>query len=131
LLTGKFPSPDDVPEGRARTRHFSSERPGTRHGEVGCEAETFATIREIRQICDEIEIPMAQVAVAWVLAQSGVTAVIAGARRPEQIEETAQAVELNLAPQVLKQLTSATEEVKRALGPNPDPWEAASKSRFR
>ena len=44
LLTGKFACADEVPEGRARTRHFSGDRPQTRHGEAGCEAETFAAI---------------------------------------------------------------------------------------
>jgi aryl-alcohol dehydrogenase-like predicted oxidoreductase len=131
LLTGKFASPDEVPEGRARTRHFSRERPGTRHGEPGCEGATFAAIDEIQELCDELGVPMAQVALAWVLAQPGVTSVLAGARHPEQIAETAQAAELNLAPEVLERLTRITEEVKRALGPHPDPWEAPADSRFR
>lgn len=131
LLTGKFASPDEVPEGRARTRHFSRERPGTRHGEPGCEGATFAAIDEIQELCDELGVPMAQVALAWVLAQPGVTSVLAGARHPEQIVETAQAAALNLAPEVLERLTRITEEVKRALGPHPDPWEAPADSRFR
>jgi hypothetical protein len=38
---------------------------------------------------------------------------------------------LNLAPEVLERLTRITEEVKRALGPHPDPWEAPADSRFR
>ena len=37
LLTGKFHTADDVPEGRARTRLFSSARPNARHDEPGCE----------------------------------------------------------------------------------------------
>jgi len=44
LLTGKFTSPDQVPAGRARTRHFSKERPLTRHGEEGCEEKLFKAI---------------------------------------------------------------------------------------
>lgn len=131
LLTGKFSSPEEVPEGRARTRHFSRERPGTRHGEPGCEDATFAAIEEIRRLCAELGLPMARVALAWVLAQPGVTSVLAGARHPEQIVETAQAAELKLAPEVLERLTRITEEVKRALGPHPDPWEAPADSRFR
>ena len=39
LLTGKFASADEVPEGRARTRHFSGDRPQTCHGQPGCEQE--------------------------------------------------------------------------------------------
>jgi aryl-alcohol dehydrogenase-like predicted oxidoreductase len=72
---------------------------------------------------------MAQVALAWLLHQPGVTAVLAGARRPEQIEQTAQAAELELDPEAMGELTRATEEIKRILGPNPDMWQ--SESRFR
>jgi myo-inositol catabolism protein IolS len=129
LLTGKFGSPDEVPAGRARTRHFSSARPQVRHGEAGCEAETFAAIERIRTMCDEIHRPMAQVALAWLLHQPGVTAVIAGARNPDQIRQTAQAADLELSPETLGELTEATEPLKRILGPNPDMWQSESRLR--
>jgi aryl-alcohol dehydrogenase-like predicted oxidoreductase len=129
LLTGKFSSPDEVPEGRARTRHFSSNRPQARHGEAGCENETFAAIEEIRRIASEIGEPMAKVALAWLLRQPGVTSVIAGARTPEQIRKNAQAGDLVLSPDVIKGLSEATDELKHKLGSNPDPWQ--SKTRFR
>lgn len=129
LLTGKFSSPDEVPEGRARTRLFSSARPQTRHGEPGCEKQVFAALAQIGRICAEIGQPMANVALAWLLHQPGVTAVIAGARRPEQIRQTAQAADLTLSPETLARLSAATDEVKRLIGPNPDMWQ--SESRFR
>jgi aryl-alcohol dehydrogenase-like predicted oxidoreductase len=129
LLTGKLSSADEVPEGRARTRLFSDGRPQARHGETGCEAEVFAAIDKIREICNDIRQPMANVALAWLLKQPGVTSVIAGARRPDQIQQTAQAVDLALSPDTIGRLTEATEEVKRIIGPNPDMWQ--SESRFR
>jgi aryl-alcohol dehydrogenase-like predicted oxidoreductase len=129
LLTGKFSSPDEVPEGRARIRLFSGDRPQTRHGEAGCEAEAFAAIEAIRRIGKEIGEPMASVAAAWLFYQPGVTSVIAGARRPDQIEQTARAADLALSPEIVDRLTEATNEVKRAVGTNPDMWQ--SESRFR
>jgi myo-inositol catabolism protein IolS len=129
LLTGKFGSPDEVPAGRARTRHFSKARPQVRHGEAGCETETFAAIGKIRHTCDEIHQPMAQIALAWLLHQPGVTAVIAGARNPDQIRQTAQAADLELSPETLGELTGATEALKRILGPNPDMWQSESRLR--
>jgi myo-inositol catabolism protein IolS len=129
LLTGKYASPDEVPKGRARTRLFSEDRPGARHCEAGCEAEAFAAIGEIGRISGEIGEPMASVAVAWLLRRPGVTSVIAGARRPDQIKQTAQAADLALSPGIIGQLAGATDEVKRILGPNPDMWQ--SESRFR
>jgi myo-inositol catabolism protein IolS len=129
LLTGKFASAGDVPDGRARTRLFSGERPEARHGEAGCEAEVFAAIDKIRRICDEIRQPMANVALAWLLHQPGVTSAIAGARRPDQIRQTAQAADLALPPEMLTRLTDATDQVRRIIGPNPDMWQSAG--RFR
>jgi myo-inositol catabolism protein IolS len=129
LLTGKFSSPDEVPEGRARIRLFSTDRPQARHGEPGCEDEVFAAIETIRSICDEVHQPMANVALAWLLNQPGVTSVIAGARRPGQIRQTAQAADLILPSETIGRLTEATEEVKHIIGPNPDMWQA--ESRFR
>jgi aryl-alcohol dehydrogenase-like predicted oxidoreductase len=129
LLTGKFSSADEVPGGRARTRLFSSDRPETRHGEPGCEEELFAALDRIRTICNEIGQPMANVALAWLLQQRGVTSVLAGARRPGQIRQTAQAVDLVLSPDIVDRLAQASKEVKQAIGPNPDMWQAPS--RFR
>jgi myo-inositol catabolism protein IolS len=129
LLTGKFSSPDDVPEGRARTRLFSADRSQTRHGEPGCEAEAFAAIEAIGRISEEIGEPMAAVAVAWLLHRPGVTSVIAGARKPDHIEQTAQAANLELSPEVVGRLADVTDEVKRAMGSNPDMWQSVSRLR--
>lgn len=129
LLTGKFSSPDEVPQGRARTRLFSSNRPQARHGEAGQEAETFAALDKIRRICSRINQPMAKVALAWLIHQPGVTAVIAGARTPDQIEQTTLAADLELSPELVDELSAATELLKQKLGPNPDLWQ--SESRFR
>jgi myo-inositol catabolism protein IolS len=129
LLGGKFSSPADVPDGRARTRHFSKDRPHTRHGEEGCELEVFNVIEQIRQIAADVHQPMPLVAVAWVLHQPGVASVIVGARRPEQIRQMALVVDVRLGQDTLQKLMDATEPVKQILGPNPDMW--MSESRFR
>jgi len=129
LLTGKFSSPDEVPDGRARSRYFSSERPYARHGEAGCEVELFEAIEAIRRICQTVGEPMEVVALAWLLAQPGVTAAIAGARNPDQIRSNAQAADLILPADVIAALNAATDDLKQKLGPNPDMWQ--SESRFR
>ena len=129
LLTGKFASADDVPEGRARSRLFSSKRAQTRHHEPGCEAELFAALGRIRSISEGIGKPMAHVALAWLLHQPGVTSVLAGARTPEQIAENAQAASLRLPPEVVAALNAATEEVKQKMGANADVWQSDSRMR--
>lgn len=129
LLTGKFSSAEEVPPGRARTRHFSKSRPHTRHGEPGFERETFAAIEEIRSIALEAGVPMARLSLAWVLHQRGVVSVLCGARNPRQVRENALAAELSISEETLARLSEATEELKALLGPNPDPWQADSRAK--
>jgi len=129
LLTGKFRTPGDVPEGRARTRHFSSRRPEARHGGPGAEEETFAVIERIRGIAEELGEPMNRISLAWLLAQPGVTSVIAGARNAEQARENAAAGDLELPVGVVKELTQATNELKEVFDTNPDMWQSESRMR--
>jgi len=127
LLTGKFSNADEVPEGRARTRLFSGKRPQSRHGQAGAEAETFEAIAKIRGICSSLGRPMGTVALAWLLAQPGVTSVIAGARNASQATENAQAAELDLPADVIRQLSAATQKVKELMGANADMWQSDSR----
>ena len=122
LLTGKFRSADEVPEGRARTRLFSMDRPQAKHGEPGCEREVFQALDGIKSVCDRIGQPMADVALAWLIHQKGVTSVLAGVRNVAQVQENARGGSLHLADDVLAELTKATDPVKERLGRNPDMW---------
>ena len=127
LLSGKFGRPDDVPLGRARTRHFAGSRPGTRHGQAGWEDEVFATIGILRSICAEAGLALPEAALAWALEQPGVVAVLAGARKPEQSMQNARAAELQLPAEVSAALTRATEALKEHLGPNADEYQGESR----
>ena len=128
LLTGKFKTADEVPDGRARTRHFNTDRALARHGGPGCEDETFAAIAEVGRIAEQVGASMTKVALAWVMQQPGLASTIVGARSPEQISENTQALGLELSSDVVSALNDATEAVKTFLGPNPDLW--APESRY-
>jgi aryl-alcohol dehydrogenase-like predicted oxidoreductase len=132
ILTGKFETLADIPDGRARTRHFSSEtRPMTRHGGAGEEALTAEALNRIREISAEAGVPMAQLSLAWLLSRPAVATVIAGARNPDQIKSNAQAAALELSDDVLTALTEATEPLKDAFGTNADMWENDENNRMR
>ena len=131
LLTGKFRTIDDVPLFRLRTRHFSGDRPMARHGSPGAEEETFAAIDAVRAIAEELDEPMANVALAWVMAQPGLLSAIAGARRPDQIARNVEAADLSLSPETIARLDAATDELKQKLGPCPDYWNTLENSRTR
>ena len=129
LLSGKFRSADEVPEGRARTRHFAGTRPQARHGEPGDEELTFATIEAIRRVATEAGMPMEQLALAWLLTRPGVGAVLVGVRNAAQMRSNAEAMHAALSPTVTAALDAATEALKQRFGTNPDMWQ--SQSRYR
>ena len=127
LLTGKFSGPEEVPEGRARTRHFSRNRPQARHQEQGAEKLTFSTLEKIRKISEQTDENMVHLALSWLISRQGVASVIVGARNPDQIKENTRAGEIKLPPEIQKKLTEATEDLKEKLGPNPDMWQTDSR----
>jgi aryl-alcohol dehydrogenase-like predicted oxidoreductase len=129
LLTGKFKTVDDVPEDRARTRHFSNQRPNARHDEEGAEQETFDALNAVSEISEESGIPMGSLSLAWLLAQDGVGSAIVGGRNPEQVKENVKAADVELSGDVIAQLSQATESVKVKLGSNPDMWQSESRIR--
>jgi aryl-alcohol dehydrogenase-like predicted oxidoreductase len=131
MLAGKYQSAADVPDSRARTRHFSSQRAQTRHGEAGAEEETFDAITKIRAICDGAGIPMAQAALSWVLHQPNIASVIVGLRNPDQVRANVAAADVRLSSSVLRALGEATDPLKKILGPNPDLWQAGPNCRYR
>jgi aryl-alcohol dehydrogenase-like predicted oxidoreductase len=131
LLAGSYQNADEVPDGRARSRHFSPARKLIRHQEPGCERETFEAIASVRAEAARLGVRMSELAVAWLLHQPNVTSVLTGIRRPEQAGANAQAAGLDLDADTLERLARVTEPVKRALGKNPDLWQSGDSSRYR
>jgi myo-inositol catabolism protein IolS len=129
LLTGRYASADDVPDGLSRTRLYAGTRPLATHGEAGAEREVYTALAEIKQIADELGQPMAAVALAWVRQQAGVATILIGARSPQELQLNLPALNLTLAPDVVAALNRVTEPVKEKLGNNPDMWVAASRMR--
>ena len=131
ILADNYRTAAEVPDGRARSRHFSSARPLTRHGESGCEAETFAAVDKIREIAEQNHRHMAAVALAWTIQQPGVASVIAGARNADQVRENIAFLQNPLSDDALQELDEATRSLKQLLGTNPDMWDGGVNSRYR
>lgn len=129
LLAGLWDSPEEVPDGRAKTRWYSSDRPATEHDEPGAEEETFETVGKIEEICAEAGVSTVHAALAWVLSRPAVDTVLVGGRSPEEIRDSASAADLELPDETLAELTRVTEDLKETLGSNPDMW--MSDSRYR
>ncbi|HVF06516.1 MAG TPA: aldo/keto reductase [Frankiaceae bacterium] len=71
----------------------------------------------LRPVADRHGVPVAAVAVAWVLAWPGVTGAIVGARRPEQIQGWLPAATLALTDEDLDEIAAAVATTGAGSGP--------------
>ncbi len=86
LLTGKYTHAPVFPETdlRARDDRFQGHR--FLHGQ--------RLAADLSRIAAKVGVPTSAVAIGWVASRPGVTAVIAGAKRPEQVEQNVRAAEI-------------------------------------
>lgn len=130
ILADSFPTLDDVPAWRRRTRHFNSERTKeTRHGEKGFEAETNEALQEIRRISREAGLTMQQLALKWILHNSAITCILAGARNVSQLEANVEATNGLLEDDIKKELDQVTRPLMEKLGNHFDYYESAENDR--
>ncbi len=128
LLTGKFASINEIPEDRARTRHFNSNIwPQARHGEPGFEADMMEVIEGLRALSDGLGESMANLALAWLLRQPGVGSVVMGGRNADQVRRNAEAANTTLSDDVIEALDSISQPLKRLMGRNADMWQSTSR----
>ena len=91
LLTDKFTRSwvETIPANDHRKRDPNFQEPLLSHH--------LTLLEELRSVIKDISHSLAQLAIAWTLRNTAVTSAIVGARRPEQIEETAAASEWRLS----------------------------------
>jgi aryl-alcohol dehydrogenase-like predicted oxidoreductase len=112
LLSGKFDRDTELPEDdwRASSPLFGGES-FERNLEV---------VEELGRFAEERGHTEAQLAVAWTLAQPGVHVAIVGARRPDHIEGTAPAADVELSDDDLERIDSIMEGAVAVAGPTPE-----------
>jgi aryl-alcohol dehydrogenase-like predicted oxidoreductase len=66
--------------------------------------DVLGAVQGLRPIADELGITMAQLALAWVLREPGVSSAIVGATRLEQVDENLAASGIDLPPEVLQRI---------------------------
>ncbi len=64
----------------------------------------FEVVERLSAIAARRELPNAQVALAWMLAQPGVTAPIIGASKPHHLEDAVKSIDVKLSSEELKKL---------------------------
>lgn len=95
LLTGKYD--DGKPEGARLTEKEN-------WGKNFLTEENIQKVRDLRPIADDLGVTRAQLALAWLLRQKGVSSVITGATRSEQIRDTVKASGVRLSEDVQRRI---------------------------
>jgi voltage-dependent potassium channel beta subunit len=94
MLTGKYDS--GIPQDSRMARN---ERMQARFTD-----DMRQQVIQLKPIADELGITRAQLALAWILRNPGVSSVITGATKVEHVESNAQAAEVELAPEVIDRI---------------------------
>jgi myo-inositol catabolism protein IolS len=114
LLTGKFPGSHefDQRDNRSRNRLFK--------GQTAERAQN--ALAKLRLIAERNILTLGQLALAWVIAQPG-TSAIAGARNEEQVRQNAMAAEIRLSEEDLKEMDRIGRTVTGPMDDNPVMWD--------
>jgi aryl-alcohol dehydrogenase-like predicted oxidoreductase len=114
LLTGKFGPDHEFAKGdhRARNRLFQADN----------YQRVQQALENLRPIAGRYGISLAQLALAWLIAQPQ-TCAIAGARKAEQVLDNAAAANIKLLPEDLEEIDRIGRTVTDHLDDNPVMWE--------
>ena len=99
FLSGKYPRDNPNPEGARRS--------GFQFPPID-EARGFDAVEALLRIAKQKNASVAQVALAWLLAQPGVTSIIIGANKMSQLEDNLKAADLQLTAAEIEVLSATT-----------------------
>ena len=121
VLTGKYRPDEPLPLG---TRAVSKE--GSAFMARFLTPEILTAVQHLRPIADDLGLTLAQLSLAWVLANDNVSAAIIGATRPEQVVDNVRAVGVRLSEEDLARIDAVVGSVTerdpgRTRSPNPRP----------
>ena len=103
LLGGRISRDHQFPDGDSRPRYEIYQGDARRRA--------HDVLDRLQRVAEQSALTIAQLSIGWALSQTGVTAALVGARRPEQIIETAGSTPLDI--EVVKQIDAIVEQVDR------------------
>jgi aryl-alcohol dehydrogenase-like predicted oxidoreductase len=98
-LSAEMPARAEIEHGHRKQLYQRLLAPGKAE-------RSFAVVDGMRPIAERIGISVAQLALAWVLHQDGVTAALAGSRRPANVRQNGRAADVHLAPDEVAELNA-------------------------
>ena len=107
VLTGKY-TPGQAPPAGSRA---TDEKGGADMIKRFMNDDVLARVQELRPIAQELDLTMAQLAVAWVLQNDNVASAIVGASRPEQVTENVKAAGVTIPVDAMKRIDEALGDV--------------------
>ena len=107
VLTGKYAPGADLPEGTRAT----DEKGGADMIKRFLNAEVLTRVQALGPIAAELDLSLAQLAVAWVLQNRNVASAIIGASRPEQVHENVKASGVTIPAELLTRIDDVLGEV--------------------
>jgi aryl-alcohol dehydrogenase-like predicted oxidoreductase len=113
FLSGRYRVTDEPPP---ETR-FTLGKTGDLYRERYWQSAQFEAVDHLRRSLQPHGRSMVQAAIAWVLAQPGITAAIVGASRPEQLDESLKAPEVTLDADELEACNLAWYSLPRPMKP--------------
>ena len=106
ILTGKYKLGQPLPtESRAANESVNGVINSYLNDQV------LQVVHELEQVAQQLDISLAQLALAWILRQPGVSSALIGATRPQQIEENVKAVDIQLGSETLEQIEDILKQV--------------------
>lgn len=103
VLTGKY-KPGEAPPAGSRA---TDESGGAQAIQRFMNDETLGRVQDLAPIAGDLGLTMAQLAVAWVLQNSNVSAALVGASRPEQVAENVKAAGVSIPEDAMKAIDVA------------------------
>ncbi|HEY8282453.1 MAG TPA: aldo/keto reductase family protein [Leifsonia sp.] len=107
VLTGKYRPGAPLPEGTRAT----DERGGAQMVQRWLTDDILERVQKLEPIARELDLSLAQLAVAWVLQNDNISAAIIGASRPEQVAENAEASGVTIPGELLSRIDEALGDV--------------------
>ena len=107
VLTGKYLPGEQPPAGSRAT----DEKGGADMISRYLNDDVLGRVQKLKPVADESGLSLAQLAIAWVLQNSNVSAAIIGASRPEQVSENVKAAGVRLDDDALKKIDEIFDEV--------------------
>jgi aryl-alcohol dehydrogenase-like predicted oxidoreductase len=107
VLTGKYKPGEQPPAGSRAT----DEKGGADMISRFMNDDVLTRVQALQPVADELDLSMAQLAVAWVLQNDNVAAALIGASRPEQVTENVKAAGVKIPAELMARIDEALDDV--------------------